>query len=374
MSESAFDYNKHLIALFYRGSQAYGTATPESDADLGGILIPPKRYFLGFCDTFDQADKLGSLLPVFERFKPQIPAWDNGVEGTLWNIIKFVKLASDCNPNMIELLFLEESDYLHKTSEFEKILNIRDLFLSKKARFTFSGYAFSQIKRIKTHKKWLLNPADTRPERSDFGLPETKTSQYKDAESLIRHEVDHWAFHDLDLSPEIQSAVKDKISEQIAFTKYNDIDLQDNETVREAAMRKIGFDDNLMAVIQKENEYRKALTGHKQYLHWKANRNEKRAILEEKYGFDCKHGAHVVRLLRMGEEILRDGKVIVKRPDAKELLSIRAGAWTYDKLLEYAEEMQNKLKDLYESSTLRKSSDVNKINETVIDIVENSIL
>jgi hypothetical protein len=57
--------------------------------------------------------------------------------------------------------------------------------------------------------------------------------------------------------------------------------------------------------------------------------------LEEKYSYDVKHGAHLVRLLNMGIEIIRDGKVNVDRTgiDADVLLDIRNGGWTYERLL-----------------------------------------
>lgn len=371
----AFDYNKHLIALFYRGSQAYGMATPESDSDLGGVIIPPKKYFLGFCNNFAQTDSIDS---VVEKYKDKIFT-DNGVEGTLWGILKFIKLASDCNPNMIELLYLDESSYIFRSPEFERLQEVRDLFLSKKARFTFSGYAFSQIKRIKTHKKWLLDPPTKRPDRKDYNLPETKSPQYKEAEALIRHEVDHWAYHDLNLSPEVSDAVKDKTVEQMAYTLISigqdpdEFNIDKKDVVRRAAMEKIGFDDNLMHLIQREHEYRKASDHYKQYQTWLKTRNPKRAELEAKHGYDTKHGSHVVRLIRMGEEIMRDKKVIVKRPDADELLAIRRGEWSYDKLIEYYEETDAKLKELYKESDLRKTPDINKIDEVCIEIVESKL-
>ena len=37
----------------------------------------------------------------------------------------------------------------------------------------------------------------------------------------------------------------------------------------------------------------------------------------------------------MGIEALRDEEIVVKRPDAKELLEIRAGAWTYEEVVAY---------------------------------------
>ena len=38
-----------------------------------------------------------------------------------------------------------------------------------------------------------------------------------------------------------------------------------------------------------------------------------------------------------------EGKVIVKRPDAEELLAIKNGAWSFDKVMEFKAEMEGKL-------------------------------
>jgi len=375
-----FDTAEHLIAVHLTGSQAYGMATESSDTDIGGILIPPKDYFLGFFHTFHQTLDIG---PTIERFKdhPLLQKNDQKIEGTIYGIKKFLKLCSDCNPNMIERLWIEPEDFIFMGPEFERLIEVRDLFLSTKARFTFSGYAFSQIKRIKTHRKWLLNPPKKRPERKDYNLPEIKSSQYDVAKTLIRQEIDKWAFHDLELSPEQSSEIRDRSKEQFAYVlaslnlnlKLEDYDIEDELVVHRAAMEKIGFDDNLTVLLENEYKYRNDLHQFKQYEGWKKNRNKARAELESKYGFDTKHGSHVVRLLRMGEEILRDKKVIVKRPDAEELLSIRRGAWSYDQMVEYAEGMQETLKELYDKSTLKRKSDVDKIDEICIELVEHKL-
>ncbi|NIT99428.1 MAG: nucleotidyltransferase, partial [Nitrosopumilaceae archaeon] len=83
---------------------------------------------------------------------------------------KFMKLAGDCNPNIIEILFTDRNKEIFSTPIFEKLYANRALFLSTKARHTFAGYAFAQLKRIKSHREWLLNPPSHKPTREEFGL------------------------------------------------------------------------------------------------------------------------------------------------------------------------------------------------------------
>jgi hypothetical protein len=128
-----------------------------------------------------------------------------------------------------------------------------------------------------------------------------------------------------------------------------------------------------MDLISRESKYRQELDYFHQYQNWKKTRNPKRAILEKKYGYDSKFVMQAIRLMRCGEEALKTGHIKVKRDDREELLAIRNGAWTYDQVIEYSEKMEVKLKELYITSPLRKTPDINKIQEVYINIIENYI-
>ena len=115
------------------------------------------------------------------------------------------------------------------------------------------------------------------------------------------------------------------------------------------AARNLHSSAELIHQIAQERLFRKDLQYWKQYQHWKSTRHPGRAALEEKFGYDTKHAAHLVRLLRMGLEILEQGQCIVWRGDrdAQELLAIRAGAWSYDELIAWTQSTQKKMDDIY---------------------------
>lgn len=75
----------------------------------------------------------------------------------------------------------------------------------------------------------------------------------------------------------------------------------------------------------------------------KPNPNAVRAALEEKHGYDSKHAGHAVRLLRMGKEILTEGKVEIYRSDREELLGIRNGSMSYQGILDYTSSLVKEL-------------------------------
>ena len=156
-----FDIGKHTIFITLHGSHAYGMSRPESDVDIKGVAIPPKEYFHGFSKRFDQfqedfpRDYLISNKTFNEKIEDmvgrKVPR-EEKIDSTIYDIRKFFKLASDCNPNIIEILYTKRDHHILTSDLWDIVLNSRDLFLSQKAKFTFSGYAFSQLKRIKTHK------------------------------------------------------------------------------------------------------------------------------------------------------------------------------------------------------------------------------
>ena len=131
------------------------------------------------------------------------------------------------------------------------------------------------------------------------------------------------------------------------------------------------FGGEVMAAITKEKQYATALQHWTQYENWKNTRNPVRAAMEAKYGFDGKFGLHLIRLGRMCVEILEGKGVIVKRPDAADLLAIRNGSWTYDQLMEEADRLEKRAEELYTVSTLPHHPDMKKLDALCVEIVES---
>lgn len=338
------------IFFCVHGSRAYGTDRPDSDYDFKGVTVPPREYRDGFLKRFEQA------------------IWATPEDTTIFEIRKFFNLAADCNPNVLELLYVDPSDVKICTPEGQLLLDNRDLFLSQKASYTFRGYAVSQLRRIKGHRRWLLDPPKAPPVRTDFGLPEgitIPTDQLKTVLAGIQKQLDSWEvdFGDLD------EAAKNHIQEQVTTFLAEQVIAADEKFA--AAARLLGHTNDFIQLLIKEKAYRSALTEWSQYNDWKASRNEKRAALEAQFGYDCKHAMHLVRLLRMCREILTEGRCITRRLDAVELLSIRDGAWDYDRLLKWAEEQDAELQTLVSKSGLPKAPDRNKLDDLCIQIVQS---
>lgn len=330
------------IFLAPHGSRAYGTATPTSDYDLKGVAIPPKKYFFGFLERFEQAEVKADKS---DKTNPERP------DGVIYDIRKFFKLAADANPTLLEMLFMPEDLWLINTQAWRYIYYNRKLFLSQKVRHTFSGYAHQQLNRIQTHRAWLLNPPQKHPERDDFGLPNNPT--------LERSQLDI-----------INSKVK-KLSDELAGTGLTEYQVESHEArLIEQVCLEMDVGLNLMETIRQERRYKAAMQRWAQYQKWKTERNPARSELEAKYGYDTKHGMHLVRLMRMGVEIIETGEVIVRRPDAEELLEIRNGAWSYSYLMEWTFMMQQSMELVMKRTFLPKEPDRKTLDELCLFIVD----
>jgi predicted nucleotidyltransferase len=322
------------------GSHAYGTNLPTSDLDIRGICIPPKEYFHGFLHKFEEAECKGDL------------------DAVITDIRKLVELASKCNPNVIELLFTDDSDWIspgpndndRNSAAWWRLWCGRHLFISKEAKHRFSGYAFNQLRRIQSHRYYLLNPPKKHPERADFDLPEFVTLE-KDQLNVVNARI-----RKLEDQLGGKGWTKDKVSER------------DEEFVT-TVVGQIDISDKLIPLIIAERKYNSAMRNWASYEKWKLERNSVRSELEGKFGYDTKHAMHLVRLMRMATEILDHHKVIVKRHDAQELLEIRRGMWSFDTLMTWAEDTEVKLEKSYITSTLPREPDREAIDKLLVAIV-----
>lgn len=104
------------------------------------------------------------------------------------------------------------------------------------------------------------------------------------------------------------------------------------------------------------------------YTTWRKERSAARAKLEADHGYDTKHAVHLIRLLRMGEEILTRGEVLVQRPDAEELIALRQGAWPFERVLQEATRRSAMLPKLMAASVLPDHPDRDFVNELVIGL------
>jgi len=344
----------NTLYLAKHGSRAYGTHIEGiSDTDYKGFCTVPIEYLFGFMKNFEQAEL-------------------NDPDTVIFELRKFFKLAADCNPNSLEILYVEPEDIVYISPLGEEVLANRDLFLSKKIKFTMVGYSVAQLKRIKLHRRYLLNPPASPPTRKELGLPEATLipqDQLEAASAEIKKELNKFQFDFMQgIDESVKIGIQSIMAEMLAELKIT------ADQQWEAASRKIGLSDSFIEVLKKEKTYTNKKREWDQFQNWKTTRNPARAALEEKFGYDTKHAYHLVRLLRMAKETLITGKLLVKRPDKDELLAIRNGLWSYDEIIEFSEKIEKEVDELYvTTNVLPNIPDKNKLDKLCIDLIEKSL-
>lgn len=350
------EIERNMVMLTQVGSQAYGTNTPESDEDLGGVCIPPLRARIGL-ERFDQADKWTD-------------EQGNKIDKVVYSIVKAVNLMLGNNPNMMDYLFMPDRCIKLLKPEWEKILEVREKFISTKCYHTYSGYAFAQMERLETHRRYLrMDPPPTRPNRADFGLPERSLFPETQHEAIAKISTDY-------VPPELKD---DFVSQAISLfdtelplllRRYADQqivhllveEIRKSMTSHLRALSSISstfLKDEYVDLAQRELRYLGAVKDWQRYEAWKKGRNSKRLELEQKCGYDSKHASHAIRLMTMATEIL-DGKgILVDRTgiDAEMLLDIRKGNWSLDQVLDLSKGLEQRAKDLYDNSSLPREPD-----------------
>lgn len=170
-----------IIYKVISGSHSYGTNTPTSDVDVRGVFIPEDSYVFGIM-RMDQK------------------VLNDNEDTVLYDLRRYIKLLVDCNPNIIELLYVDKRHILEMTSLGAMLRDAKSMFLSKRVYYTFGAYAHAQIKRMEGHIRWIQNPPD-KPDPITFGalfkdgahrFPDTQMERAYDAALKNYYNYETW--------------------------------------------------------------------------------------------------------------------------------------------------------------------------------------
>ena len=327
------------------GSHAYGTAIEGSDTDIKGVFLFPKHSFYGLSYDAQLADSKNDVV--------------------FYELRRFTDLLLKNNPNLLELLETPEDCMLEKHPLMEAYKPA--LFLSQRCFHTFSGYAMEQIKKARGLNKKIVNPVEKKRKTPlDFcyildnhrSLPliswlEDQGWQQKHCGlSSIPHFKNTYAlFHDATSTKKYKGIIQKANS--------NDIGLSSIPKALKA---------DAVLYFNKEG-YQTYCKDYRQYWDWVANRNELRYKGTLKHGknYDAKNMMHTFRLLDMAEEIAKEGRVIVRRPNREFLLAIRSGDFEYDDLLEKAKRKVAGIEQLFKKSKLPLHPPHQQIEQLLIE-------
>jgi len=125
-----------LIFKSIFGSRCFGTHNPDSDTDIRGLFILPRNWRLSLYARQDEVANKKEDIKFYE-------------------LEKFVLLAKESNPSIIDLLWTPQDCILHMSPPMERLWEIRRSFITQRAFRAFSGYAQSQIIKAKGQNKMV---------------------------------------------------------------------------------------------------------------------------------------------------------------------------------------------------------------------------
>jgi len=439
-----------LIVMNVAGSRLYGNSTLESDWDYRGVFIASNRDKLGLIDHVEQLGgetgkgKSGELLyKALSEAGLKLEETDDVV---LYEVKRFVELARDANPNILDTLchnYLSD-DNVYYNGQGEHLLRHKFLFMTKKLKHTFSGYAMSQLHKIKNHNRWIEKyPMTTlvlqmlvthrdngRIDKTwisdNFGgrvaselmecAPDRVVTNMSTNVFFKCHDVNYpqYKFPKVDIGelksymiPRMidyvkafdQHAKRLDLDEQFEMTTGNDIEVLTIRDLLEesGSFRALGgsiiniftngsgiFDrqgsvkkhppeevgDFVCSIIIDKDRYKADFDEVSKMWKWKIERNPDRSVLEDKFGYDTKHASHLYRLMIGAEHTLRDGEFdpVLTGDDLQRVKDVRAGKYTYEEILLYADASELLLKELMFESTLPQKVDIHKINNLLLEL------
>ncbi len=305
---------KRIVLMGLGGSYAYGTNNENSDIDFRGITLNLPSDLLG--------------LTEFEQYE------DGSTDTVIYSFNKIVKLLLECNPNTIELLGLDEDQYLIKNELGQELLDHKGLFLSKRAAKSFGGYASAQLRRLQNA---IARDSMAQQEREQHIYSSVKNAledfQRKNEmfdKGNIRIYIDE------SQNPELETEI-------FIDADYKHLPLRDYE--------------NMLGVMNSViRDYDKI-----------GKRNKKKDDNHLN-----KHAMHLVRLFMMAIDILEKGEIRTHRTDDLELLkSIRRGDFqktdgTYQKeFYDLLSDYEKRLEVATAKTTLPDNPDMEKVEQFV---------
>ena len=313
---------KNIILLTLGGSHAYGTDTPRSDLDIRGCAINSKMEIL-LREDFEQVTEIET-------------------DTVIYSFQKLVGLLARCNPNTIELLGNKPEHYLYLSFVGKELLEHAPMFLSKRAIYSFGGYANQQLRRLENKSSRLVSQS----EKERHILKTIQHASYDFREKFFTMPEDAISLY-------VDKAIQEDYDTEI----FMDINLS-HYPLRDYA----GMLSQMQGIVKAYGKVGK--------------RNEK-AIEHNKLG---KHMMHLIRLYLMCLDILEKERIITYREKEHDLLmDIRNGKFLNDRrqpipeFYELVEEYEKRLEYAKEHSNLPEKPNEKEIREFVASVNERIV-
>ena len=312
-----------IMLLGLSGSYGYGTNREGSDVDFRGVALNLPSDLIG--------------LTSFEQFE------DRTTDTVIYGFNKFVSLLINCNPNIIELLGLDDDQYYIRSKLGQRLLDNRYLFLSKRAAASFGHFADAQLRRLQNA---IARDSLPQSEREQHILRSVRNSLEDFNKRQREEERNNTRLY-------VDAAVTEGLDTEI----FLDVDLKHYPLRRYTDMM-----NTLNSVVR---DYDKV-----------GKRNHKKDDTHLN-----KHAMHLIRLFMMGIDILQDEVIRTHRPkeDLTLLMSIRNVDYMEegrmsDGFFDMLADSEERVEQAERASTLPDTPDMDRIEELVEELNRHAVL
>lgn len=289
--------NGDLLFESIRGSHLFGLNTEESDIDTFGVFCGPEDWFLG--NGKDRVEMVKS--------EKSDDYWDE--------LGKYFFELGKSNPEALVSLFTPEKFILHFNPILQPLWDIRDQLLTKECFKSFSGYAYSQIKKAKGLKKAInTNPDEVKERKTPLyfcqvpvgigthtlkkWLEDRRLRQECCGISRLPNSNECYAlFYDWGKARELG----DDVNRDDPVIGYRGILSPDDLLTSQLRLSSIPKEEKPLCWFQfNSNAYTSHCVEYKRYWDWVKNRNQKRFELNTGHNYDCYLMSHTKFLTNHG--------------------------------------------------------------------------
>lgn len=349
----------NIILLTLGGSHAYGTNVETSDIDCRGITYNPLDSLLGN--------------KVFEQYE------DKTTDTTIYGLNKMIKLLLECNPNTIEQLGSKPEHYIILNDDGKKLIENRKIFLSKRAVYTFGGYANAQLRRLQNA---LARDNYPQAEKENHILGSIRSAMNSIVETYHKINGQLIQYNFANDNGKMVHAFREynqKMQEMKEFNnfEYGSISLYPDKSDREDMDVEIYMDACIRHYPLRDykNIWNGMNTIVKDYDKL-GKRNTKKDDMHLN-----KHAQHLVRLYLMCIDILEKEEIITYREKEHDLLmSIRMGEYQKpdggyrSEFFELIDDLEKKMQYAAENTSLPDLPDTETAYEMLVEMNRNHIL
>lgn len=276
--------NGDLLFESIRGSHLFGLNTEESDVDTFGVFCGPEDWFLG--NGKDRVEMVKS--------EKSDDYWDE--------LGKYFFELGKSNPEALVSLFTPEKFILHFDPVLQPLWDIRDQLLTKECFKSFSGYAYSQIKKAKGLKKAInTNPEEVKERKNPLYFCQvpvgigTHTLKKWIEDRGLRQECCgisrlpnsnecYALFYDWGKARELG----DDVCNDNPIIGYRGILSTDDPLTSQLRLSSIPKEEKPLCWFQfNSNAYTSHCVEYKRYWDWVKNRNQKRFEMNTGHNYDC---------------------------------------------------------------------------------------